>query len=299
MDEGRECYLITGSSGLLGTALAHHFGSKNKVIGFDMEGPPFPPPNVDCLFCDLTSDESVQKTFFMVKNSYGSKIKSVFHLAAYYSFSGASSHLYHDLTVKGTERVLRELQRFDVGQFIFSSSMLVYKPNAKGEKLSEDSVLSGTWDYPRSKIETEKLIRDKHNRIPVVILRIAGVYSNVCQSIPLAHQIARIYERKLEGRLYAADPGVKQSFVHIEDVVKAFSACVERAASLPDYSVCNIGEDPSMSYDEIQRFVAEYLFGENWTTLEIPGPIAKAGAWVEQTLPFEEKPFVKPWMMDD
>ncbi len=125
----RECFLITGSSGLLGHALAHHFGSKqHQIIGFDEAGPPYPPPNTDCLFCDLTDDESVQKTFFMVRTLYGNKIKAVFHLAAYYSFSGKDSHLYKDLTVDGTERVLRELQlqKFEVGQFIFSSSMLLY-----------------------------------------------------------------------------------------------------------------------------------------------------------------------------
>lgn len=57
-----------------------------------------------------------------------SETKAVFHLAAYYSFSGKDSPLYKKITVEGTERMLRELQAFEVGQFIFSSSMLVANP---------------------------------------------------------------------------------------------------------------------------------------------------------------------------
>jgi len=299
MDAERQCFLITGSSGLLGHALAHHFGSKNhQIVGFDQAGPPYPPPNTDCLFCDLTSDESVQKTLFMVRSLYGSKIKAVFHLAAYYSFSGKDSHLYKDLTVDGTKRMLRELQKFDVGQFIFSSSMLVYKPNKKGEKLTEESTVEPSWAYPESKVETEKLLQVERKKIPVVNLRIAGVYTDVCQSIPLAHQIQRIYEHRLEGHLYSGDVDVRQSFVHIEDLVEAFEACVNNADKLSDFETINIGEDEALSYDETQRIIARQLFDEPWPTLDVPKPIAKAGAWVEEKLPLPEKPFIKPWMID-
>ncbi len=77
MSETKDVYLITGSSGLLGHSLCHHFGSKdNLIVGFDSAGPPFPPPNTECLFCDLTDDESVQKTMFLVKERYGSKDQS-------------------------------------------------------------------------------------------------------------------------------------------------------------------------------------------------------------------------------
>lgn len=81
--------------------------------------------------------------------------------------------------------------------------------------LSEESELGPTWDYPKSKVETELAIREKQGHIPAVILRIAGVYTDLCQSIPIAHQIQRIYENKLEGHLYSGDIGAKQSFVHL------------------------------------------------------------------------------------
>ncbi len=176
--------------------------------------------------------------------------------------------------------------------------MLVYKPGAKHERLAEEAEIDPTWDYPRSKVETEALIEAKRGKIPAVILRIAGVYTNNCQSIPLAHQIQRIYENRLEGHLYAGDVDAKQTYVHLDDVVTAFDACLQKASSLSDWEVFNIGEEEAMSYDDLQRAIARQLFDEAWPTFDVPKPIAKAGAWVEDKLPIVEDSFIKPWMID-
>lgn len=53
-----------------------------------------------------------------------------------------------------------------------------------------------------------------------------------------------------------------------------------------------------MSYDELQRTMGQLLHGEEWDTHEIPKPLAKAGAWVQDALPLGEEPFIKPWMID-
>lgn len=98
--------------------------------------------------------------------------------------------------------------------------------------------------------------------------------------------------------MYSGDIHVKQSFVHLEDVVEAFDACVRNADKLPPYSVFNISESNTMSYQDIQAEVGNVLFNEPWKTIEVPKPFAKAGAWVEQQLPLPEKPFIRPWMID-
>jgi nucleoside-diphosphate-sugar epimerase len=219
-------------------------------------------------------------------------------LAAYYSFSGEDSPLYKKITVEGTERLLRELQNFEVGQFIFSSSMLIHRPNKPGEFIKEDSPIEPTWQYPKSKVETEKIIHEMRGKIPTVVLRIAGVYDDTCHSIPIAHQIQRIYENQLEGHLYSGNTSVRQSFVHVQDVVRAFDLAVEKVNELPEESAFLIGEPDAMSYDEIQREIGLLLHGDDWQTISVPKPIAKVGAIVENALPLPEKPFVKPWMID-
>ena len=67
----------------------------------------------------------------------------------------------------------------------------------------------------------EDVIRAERGDIPTAILRIAGVYTDRCHSIPLAHQIQRIYERTLTSRVFPGDITHGQPFVHLDDVVEA------------------------------------------------------------------------------
>jgi nucleoside-diphosphate-sugar epimerase len=101
--------LITGSSGLIGAALVSRLAEDNRVIGFDLEGPPHPPPAAECVCVDLRSDESVQAGVARLRHGYGEQIDSVIHLAADYDFSGEPSPKYDEITVRGTERLLRGL----------------------------------------------------------------------------------------------------------------------------------------------------------------------------------------------
>jgi nucleoside-diphosphate-sugar epimerase len=202
------------------------------------------------------------------------------------------------VTVRGTGRLLRGLQEFRVGQFVFSSTMLVHAPTEPGRPVDEDWPLEPKWDYPKSKVATERLIREQRGDIPAVLLRIAGVYDDRCHSIPLAHQIRRIYERQLVSRVFPGDTSRGQAFVHLGDLVDAFARVVERRASLPPELVLLLGEPQTLSYEELQRAFGRLLHDEEWQTREVPKALAKAGAWVQDAIPFGEEPFIKPWMID-
>lgn len=267
------------------------------MIGFDREGNPHPPPMAECICVDLTSSESVRAAFDRVRYAYGDRLASVVHLAAYYDFSGEPSPKYEEITVRGTERLLKELRNFQVEQFLFSSTILVHAPSEPGLPINEDSPIEPMWDYPESKVETEKLIQEQRGEPPVVILRIAGVYDDNCDSIPVAHQIQRIYERKLISRVFPGNPSHGQAFVHLDDVVAAIAAAVDRSAQLPAVTIALIGESETLSYDEVQHILGRLIHGEHWETREIPKLAAKADAWLQDHIPGEE-PFIKPWIID-
>ncbi|MGH2354945.1 MAG: NAD-dependent epimerase/dehydratase family protein, partial [Chloroflexota bacterium] len=223
---------------------------------------------------------------------------SVIHLAAYYDFSGEASPLYDEITVRGTERLLRALQDFEVGQFVFSSTMLVHAPCEPGQRIDEDWPIRPTWAYPQSKVETERVLHEERGGIPAAILRIAGVYDDRCHSIPLAHQIQRIYERRLTGRVFPGDTSRGQAFLHLDDLVEALARLVERRSSLGPETVLLLGEGETLTYDELQRAFGRLIHGEEWETRQIPKPLAKAGAWVLDNAPLVEEPFIKSWMVD-
>jgi nucleoside-diphosphate-sugar epimerase len=291
------CVLITGSEGLIGDRAVRSFAEHYDVASFDIERPNKLADLQDFIHCDLTSDESVQKALEAVALRHGNSLASIVHLAAYYDFSGKPSRLYKDLTVEGTRRLLRGLQSFDVDQFVFSSTLLAMKPSQDGELLDEDSPLEAEWDYPKSKLEAENVIAGERDGIPAVSLRIAGVYDEDCHSIPIAHQISRIYERRLESFVFPGDTSTGQAFVHLDDLVECIARVIERRRELDEFEVFLVAEPDVMSYDELQDAIGEMLYGRDWPTIRIPKAVAKAGAWVKEKIGDEEE-FIKPWMID-
>ena len=191
------------------------------------------------------------------------------------------------------------LQDFEVEQFIFSSTDLVHAPSAPGKRINEDSPLQPKWPYPESKVKTEKVIHAERGKIPTVILRIAGVYNDLCNSIPLAQQIQRFYEHDITAYLFPGEVTAgRQVFVHNEDVLDSIVLAVTRRKKLPAEVTLLIGEAESPSYDELQRIFGRLIHNAEWKTHSIPKLFAKVGAWAQEKLPLGRPPFIKPWMID-
>ncbi len=296
---GQDCILITGSSGRIGAAFIHRHNQRFKEFAFDREGPPHPPESAEHIInCDVGSDESVRHALDETRRLGGGRIAAVFHLAAFYDFSGKPSPLYDRVTVEGTRRLLRGLQDFEVGLFVFTSTMLVHAPTEPGRLIREDDPLEPAWEYPRSKVETEKVLREERGNIPVLSLRVAGVYDDGCHSIPIARHIQRIHERKLTSYLFPGDPSRGQSFLHMDDLVEAMYLAVRRRAELPAESVVLLGEPDVMSFAELQQALGRLLHGRPWPIVRVPKAFARLGARLQEMAPGAGDPFIRPWMID-
>lgn len=290
--------LITGASGLIGTPLAAALAREHTVVGLDLAEPAPDWQGHAFVRCDLTDDRDVSAALGRVRDAVGGHLSSVVHLAAYYDFAGEPSPLYDELTVRGTVRLLRALQSLAVEQLVFSSTLLVMRPAEPGEIIHEGSATQGGWDYPRSKLRAEAAIREHAGPIPAVVMRLAGLYDEWGHSPPLTQQMARIRERRLESHLFPGDPGRGQPFLHLQDAVSCLVAAVDRRAELGPHEVFLVAEPEIVSYGELQELLGELVHREEWTTLRIPAPVAKAGAWVKEKLPGGEEEFIKPWMVD-
>lgn len=287
--------IVTGSSGLIGTQIIKRLAKKFSVVGMDRDGNPHPPKEAECVCFDISSEESIKRAMERVNYAYGRKIASVIHLAAYYDFSGKPSSLYEEVTVKGTEKFINVLNDFEVEQFIFSSTNLIYKPTDPGRKIHENCPVAPNWDYPESKTDTEQIIRENRQGMKAVLLRLAGIYDDEGHSIPVSHQIQRIYEKQFTGHFYSGDTSHGNVFLHMEDLLDVLEKTVDKRKTLPEEIAINIGEPMTPSYQELQNKIGKLIHGEEWETYEIPKPLAKAGAW---TMDLFGDPFIKPWMID-
>lgn len=291
----KEVVIITGSSGLIGVPLIKRLAENYRVVGLDRLGPPYPPLQAECVNFDITDEKAIDAAMERIRYGYGSKIASVIHLAAFYSFNTEDSPGYDEINVKGTRKFLNQLQDFEVDQFIYSSTNLLYKPTEPGKKINEDCPIEANWGYPESKIITEDLIKENNKDIDTVFLRIAGIYDDEGHSIPIGQQIKRIYEKEMVSHFYSGELNHGNVFVHLEDVLDAIVKTVERRNKLPHEIALNIGEPTTPTYKDLQDKIGKLLHGEEWFTYEIPKAIAKAGAWVRDLV---GDPFIKPWMID-
>lgn len=266
----KDIIIVTGSSGFIGSALIKKLANHYTLIGFDKIASHTPPPEAECVCIELTSEEAVEKAFERVHIAYGSRIASVIHLAAYYDLTGKPNPLYEAITVQGTALLLKHLQQFEVEQFVFTSTMLVHAPTKPGHPINEQSPLAPRWPYPMSKVETEALIHKQHGKIPIVILRLAGVYDDMGHNPFLSQQISRIYEGQMLSHLYPGDLHHGQTFIHLNDACQTFLQLVNQRKKLPSELVLLLGEPETMSYDELQQAIAQLLSNKNWPTTEIP-----------------------------
>lgn len=296
--------LMTGATGFLGGALCKALATDYEIVGLDRK--PVDMAHAECVGCDLTSDRSIDEAIREVTSRYGARIASVVHLAGYFDFSGEPSPLYRLVNVEGTRRLLRALQALQVEQFVYASTMLVHAPTETGVPIDETSPVAPRWAYPQSKLETESVVAHEHGAIPYVLLRIAGVYSQVVQPPTLAHQISWIFERQFKGRVFPGETSHGQSFIHIDDLADAVVRTIQRRGSLPPDLKLLVGEPTTLSYAALQNRLGTLIHGEQWETETVPKPLAKLGARLQEKLEavvpdaidHGEKPFVKPFMVE-
>ena len=297
MPSTKPTVVITGSSGLLGSALIERLAGPFILVGLDQRSAAQPSADAENIHLDLSSDDSVSAALERLRVAQGRKIASVIHLAAYFDVSGEPDPRYESVTVEGSARLMRALAAFEVDQFIYVSTLLVHAPSGHGNRIDEDSPLDNRFPYRASKVRAEATLRDQHGDIPLLIVRPAGVYDDHGHNVFLAHQMARVYERTLSSRVYPGDLQAGQPYLHLHDLCDALQRAVERRHDLPHEAALLLAESDVMSYGEIQKSLGRLLHGEDWETRSIPKAVAATGAWLQDKV-FDEDPFIRPYMVE-
>jgi nucleoside-diphosphate-sugar epimerase len=300
----RPLVLITGAAGNLGQTLARSLCDTYRVVGLDRmaQESPFP-----ILQADFSSAASIELALHKLRESFGTRIASVVHLVAYFDFSNADDPRYRSVNVEGTRHLLRSLLAFEVEQFVYASTMLVHAPCRPGERIDESYPIGPRWAYPRSKAAAEEVVLQEHGAIPCVNLRLAGVYDEHSLVPTMAEQFARIYERDMQSYFYSGSTLVGQAMLHRDDMLDAFRRTIDRRRTLGSETAILVGEADAIGYDALQDRLGALMHGvDDWTTLQVPKPLAAAGLWaqarLEPLIPDAidkgQAPFVRPFMAE-
>lgn len=166
-------YLVTGSSGFIGTALCDHLRSHGEdVVGVDQR----PSPTTDIL-ADITSDSFVDS---LVSKLSSASITHLIHLAARTDLHGQSLSSYEANTI-GVLNVCSLVKRLSIQRSIFTSSQLV---NSLGTPFASYSSYNPDTTYGISKVASELIVQSalSDSSFEYLIVRPTTVWGPGCSA---------------------------------------------------------------------------------------------------------------------
>lgn len=216
-----ERILITGSHGLIGSALSRRLAADGReVVPFDIA------EHRDGIGMDVMDGTSVATAM--------AGCSGVVHLAAVSRvvWGERDPDHCHDVNVEGTRNVLSAAARRGVQApwVLVASSREVYG-QAVEFPVSESAPFRPLNAYARSKVEAEDLVRSSRGEgLDVSVIRFSSVYGAVADHIDrVAPAFARL--ASLGGILRIDGQDTTLDFTHVDDVVAAVHLAAESLAA--------------------------------------------------------------------
>ncbi len=295
----RQVVLITGASGFIGTALIARLSKRHHIIGVDKVLHKDRNSSVLWYKADISDKNILSEIFREIKEKVSEKIDYIFHLAAYYDMVNKESGMYHKTNENGTRYLLDNLIGFNVKNFVFASSTVVFKPTTGVDKLNEESDLSSFMYYGNSKIAGETILSEYKKKIKVTTFRLSAVYSSYCRSIPLANQITFIWQKRFGYKILPGKGDGGISYIHIEDVLDAFEKSMLLAKDIPSGSILILSEEGLLLNKDLHSLLCREIFGKQLNIIHLPKLIVWFYIYIINkfyTLTGRNY-FFKPWMV--
>ena len=247
--------LITGASGYLGSAVSVDLASDHRVIGVYRREPcekqRLAAPNAFWEKGDIADDNCLRLIF----RRYASKEKRIdyiIHFAAFTDYGEEWQDEYCDTNVIGTRNILKIAHEYGgVKRIIFASSIAALRPPGAGGVLTEKSPACDDIAYARSKAIGEKLLARNAGRLPAVVLRIGGVFTDWCELPPLFSLMNAWTKSGIVGRLMPGTGETGFPFIHRRDIASIVRRIIERNDRLDPFDTFFASHDGWTSHSEL------------------------------------------------
>lgn len=271
----RERILVTGGTGRLGFSLVRALikkGFRVRVLDLSLSkgralfGKELENGNLDFVEADLIegsdSDIGVALTGVSV----------VVHLAGLVDYSASEKKLLL-VNYVATQRLVDLCRKHGVKKFVFAGSTSV-NHNAKTMPITEDSILSPSNAYGRSKLLAEHAV--KKSGLDYIILRINTVYGG-----PFKEGFCQVVDRVRDEKMFIIGSGKNRiSLIHYLDVVSAFVSAVRIILKKNLKEIIIITGPDSPTQEECYKEIAKF-FKVNPPNKHIPVQVAYLLAFFE------------------
>jgi nucleoside-diphosphate-sugar epimerase len=255
--------LVIGGSGFVGSNLISKL-KKENINSLDKNPSPF--------YNDITTIGDIQK---IDEIKIPSKIETVILLAAEHRDDVSPISLYYDVNVRGTKNVLDAMDKANVKNIIFTSSVAVYGLNKNNP--NENHSLDPFNHYGKSKWQAEITIKDWYEKDPigksVTILRPTVIFGERNRG-----NVYNLLKQISSGRFMMVGKGQnKKSMAYVGNIVSFIKSRLNYHEN--GYHVFNYADKPDFSMIELTSLIEDKM-NIKLSSVKIPFFIGMIGGYV-------------------
>lgn len=288
--------LITGCSGFAGIHVTERLSKAGyQLIGLDVKAPKKKIENLFFLQVDLSDSNQLALALAIVKERFGDCITTVLHLVDYESFSKGFQEKYEKVHIQATQNLVEHLKQFRVDQLIVTSTLFVHEAQ---NKINEMSPKTQKGEFTSFKLASEEIILKNKGETSIVILRIPDLYNEHHLPRALDYQIRNIREKSPLSYLYPGNQKNGVPYLHVEDLVDLISLLIEKRTSLPKKWIAVIGEEETLSVEELQNTMSGLIHNQPMKVFSVPKQLLLMLLWINNALPFKSFSYTMPWRLE-
>jgi UDP-glucuronate 4-epimerase len=248
--------LLTGGAGFIGSHVCEHLLARGDEVTVldnfnDFYDPAIKRENAAGLRGARVVEGDIRDQAAVTRLFREGRFDAVVHLAAMAGVrpSLADPLLYSDVNVRGTQVLLRELERRPDVRFVFASSSSVYGANDRVPFREDDDIHRPISPYAATKRAGELLCYTHHHLYgtPVSCLRFFTVYGPRQRPEMAIHAFTRLCLAKKPIPFFG-DGSTRRDYTYIDDIVDGVVRALDRCHG---YAIYNLGESRTISLAEL------------------------------------------------
>jgi UDP-glucuronate 4-epimerase len=248
--------LLTGGAGFIGSHVGERLLARgDELTVLDNFNPFYDPAlkrrNARLLAGARVVEGDIRDEALVARLCGEGRFEAVLHLAAMAGVrpSLADPLLYTDVNIRGTQVLLRQLERRPEVRFVFASSSSVYGANERVPFREDEDIHHPISPYAATKRAGELLSFTHHHLYgtPTACLRFFTVYGPRQRPEMAIHSFVR---QCLAGQPipFFGDGSTRRDYTYIDDIVDGTVRALDRASG---YAIYNLGESRTIALAEL------------------------------------------------
>jgi UDP-glucuronate 4-epimerase len=248
--------LVTGGAGFIGSHLCERLLARRDEVTVldnfnDFYDPAIKRENAAELRGAHVVEGDIRDQACVARLFEEGRFEAVVHLAAMAGVrpSLLDPLLYSDVNVRGTQILLRELEKRPGVRFVFASSSSVYGANDKVPFREDDDIHRPISPYAATKRAGELLCYTHHHLYgtPISCLRFFTVYGPRQRPEMAIHAFTRLCLARKPIPFFG-DGSTRRDYTYIDDIIDGVVRALDRARG---YAIYNLGESRTISLAEL------------------------------------------------